>query len=306
MLKVYEMDRAQNKKKTSMNIDTQNAYRSLATHFYATHLPGIPLSELNEFSIIGELLRAAPGYRPDYFRRLRNALALDQKLRGHFWIAQEINRTLNPVTVMGLPRKRKQARRQRVSDDDFARWVTTLLAKGLVVEAGALMLISMTGARPSELSGISIEGTRIHVLGAKHSHGGLRGADRVLEADEDFCQLVCNALEAFRSRVRTLDSIRMAIHEAAKEVFSRGKPPSMYTLRHQFGANLKASGMSRVEMAYVMGHQATDSIGRYGDKRFGRSEALKIRPATDADLTQVRETHAGYRSAPAVSVRADR
>ncbi|MDG1580568.1 site-specific integrase [Pseudomonas sp. GOM6] len=290
------MDRAQNKKKTSMNTETQNAYRSLAAHFYATHLPGIPPSALNEFSIIGALLRAAPGYRPDYFRRLRNALALDQKLRGHFWIAQEINRTLNPVTVIGLPRKRKQARRQRISDDDFAKWVMALLAKGQKVEAGALMLISMTGARPCELNDISIEGTRISILGAKHSHGGLRGADRMLEADEDFCQLVCNALEAFRSDVRSLDSIRIVIHEAAKEVFSRGKPPSMYTLRHQFGANLKASGMSRVEMAYVMGHQATDSIGRYGDKRYGRAEAVKVRPAKGADLSKVRATHAGYAS----------
>src|SRR5690606_9146038 len=77
--------------------------------------------------------------------------------------------------------------------------------------------------------------------------------------------------------------------------FSRGvSPPSMYTLRHQFGANLKASGMSRVEMAYVMGHQATDSIGRYGDKRYGRAEALKVRPAKGADLSKVRATHAGY------------
>ncbi len=33
-------------------------------------------------------------------------------------------------------------------------------------------------------------------------------------------------------------------------------------------------------MAYVMGHQATDSIGRYGDKRYGRAEAVKVRPAT--------------------------
>lgn len=280
-----------------MNTDTQTAYRSLATHFYTTRFPEIPVSaldELDEFRIIGALLRAAPEYRPDYFRRLRNALALDQKLRGHFWIAQEINRTLNPVTVLGLPRKRKQARRQRISDDDFAKWVRALLAKGLGVEAGALMLICMTGARPCELSDISIEGTRIHVLGAKHSHGGLRGADRVLEADQDFCLLVRNALEAFRSDVRSLDSIRMAIHEAAKEVFSRRKPPSMYTLRHQFGANMKASGMSRVEMAYVMGHQATDSIGRYGDKRYGRAEAVKVRPATDADLSKIRATHAGY------------
>ncbi|MCU9105933.1 site-specific integrase [Pseudomonas aeruginosa] len=282
-----------------MNIDTQTAYRSLATHFYTTRFPEIPVSaldELDEFRIIGALLRAAPEYRPDYFRRLRNALALDQKLRGHFWIAQEINRTLNPVTLLGLPRKRKQARQQRISDDDFASWVRALLAKGLKVEAGALMLISMTGARPCELSNISIEGSRIKIPGAKHSHGGLRGADRTLEADEDFCQLVCNALEAFRSDVRSLDSIRIEIHEAAKEVFSRGKPPSMYTLRHQFGANLKASGMSRVEMAYVMGHQATDSIGRYGDKRYGRAEAVKVRPAKGADLSKVRATHAGYAS----------
>ncbi len=288
-----------------MNTETQNAYRSLASHFYDTRLPGIPVSELNELTIIGALLRAAPEYRPDYFRRLRNALALDQKLRNHFWIAQEINRTLNPVTVLNLPRKRKQARRQRVSDDDFARWVMALLAKGLKVEAGALMLISMTGARPCELSDISIEGTRISIPGAKHSHGGLRGADRVLEADEDFCLLVSNALEAFRSADQTLDSIRMAIRETAKEVFSRGRLPSMYTLRHQFGANLKASGMSRVQMAYVMGHQATDSIGRYGDKRFGRAEAVNVRPATDADLTKIRRTHASHRPVYAKAVRAE-
>ncbi|MEK2666588.1 hypothetical protein AAAC05_35560 [Pseudomonas aeruginosa] len=41
----------------------------------------------------------------------------------------------------------------------------------------------------------------------------------------------------------------------------------------------RSSG-GRVEMAYVMGHQATDSIGRYGDKRYGRAEAVKVRPAT--------------------------
>ena len=80
----------------------------------------------------------------------------------------------------------------------------------------------------------------------------------------------------------------------------------MYTLRHQFGANLKASGMSRIEVAYVMGHQATDSIGRYGDKRFGRAEAVKVRPAPEANLTEVRETHAGYRPARTASVRAER
>ncbi|HBO8619093.1 TPA: site-specific integrase [Pseudomonas aeruginosa] len=288
-----------------MNTDTQNAYLSLASHFYATHLPDTPLSDLNEFNIIGALLRAAPGYRPDYFRRLRNALALDQKLRGKFWIAQEINRMLNPVTVLGLPRKRKPARRQRISDEDFGRWVEGLLADGMLVEAGALMLIRMTGARPCELAGITVDGPRIRIQGAKHSHGGLRGADRELEASQDFCNLVRNALEAFHKEDRSLDSIRMAIHEVAKKVFPRGRTPSMYTLRHQFGANLKASGMSRVQMAYVMGHQATDSIGRYGDKRFGRAEAVQVRPAKDADLSAIRTTHAAYARTRSKALRVD-
>ena len=294
MLMVYEMNRAQNKKKTSMNTDTQIAYRSLASHFYATRLPDTPLSELNEFSIIGALLRAAPGYRPDYFRRLRNALALDQKLKGNFWIAQEINRTLNPVTVLDLPRKRKPARRQRISDEDFGRWVQGLLADEMPVEAGALMLISMTGARPCELAGITVDGQRIRIPGAKHSHGGLRGADRELEASQEFCDLVRNALEAFHKEDRSLDSMRMAIHKVAKRIFPGGRTPSMYSLRHQFGANLKASGASRRQMAYVMGHQATDSIGRYGDKRFGRAEAVQVKPAEGADLSRIRATHATY------------
>ena len=294
MLMVYEMNRAQNKKKTGMNTDTQIAYCSLASHFYATHLPDTPLSELNEFSIIGALLRAAPGYRPDYFRRLRNALALDQKLKGNFWIAQEINRTLNPVTVLDLPRKRKPARRQRISDEDFGRWVQGLLADEMPVEAGALMLISMTGARPCELAGITVDGRRIRIPGAKHSHGGLRGADRELEASQEFCDLVRNALEAFHKEDRSLDSMRMAIHKVAKRIFPGGRTPSMYSLRHQFGANLKASGASRRQMAYVMGHQATDSIGRYGDKRFGRAEAVQVKPAEGADLSRIRATHATY------------
>ncbi|HEI9901304.1 TPA: site-specific integrase, partial [Pseudomonas aeruginosa] len=40
-----------------MNTDTQTAYRSLATHFYTTRFPEIPVSALDEFRIIGALLR---------------------------------------------------------------------------------------------------------------------------------------------------------------------------------------------------------------------------------------------------------
>lgn len=274
-----------------MNKDTQAAYLSLARNFYTSRLSGLELTENN---IIGALLRAAPDYRPDYFRRLRNALAFDQRQRGEHRIAQEINRTLNPVTVLNLPRKYKQPRVRRLSDDDFESLAKALAERDLLVESGALLLIYLTGARPCELSGITISGQRIHIPGAKHSHKGLRGADRTLEAEEDVCKAIRNALSAFNSQPRSLDAVRMSIHGVARELFQRRKVPSLYTLRHQFGSNLKASGMSREEMAYVMGHQATDSISRYGDKRLGRASAVRVKPSADADLSKVRDTRPAH------------
>jgi len=282
-----------------MNAETQSAYISLASNFYATRMQGVELDELN---IIGALLRAAPDYRPDYYRRLRNALAFDQKHRGNFWAAQEINRTLNPVTVLNLPRKKKQRRPQKLSTADFEAWLRCLAERDMPVEAGALMVISLTGARPCELNGISIDGRRIHISGAKLSHNGLRGASRTLEADGDVCNILRNALAAFKCQPRSIDSIRIALHQVATELFGRRKVPSMYTLRHQFGSNLKASGMSAIEMAYVMGHQATDSISRYGDKRFGRAEAVKVKPASDADFSKLRDTVPARMRADAVAI----
>lgn len=274
-----------------MNTDTQEAYLSLASNFYATRLNGLELTELN---IIGALLRASPDYRPDYFRRLRNALAFDQRKRGQFWIAQEINRTLNPMSVLGLPKKAKRARARKLSDKHFSVLVSSLANRGLVVEASALLLIYLTGARPCELAGITISDRHIFIVGAKTSHNGLRGADRKLDAEKHICSLAKSALKIFKSQQRSLDAIRMSIHGIATELFGKRKTPSMYTIRHQFGANLKASGMSRIEMAYIMGHQATDSISRYGDKRQGRADAVKVKPATDADFSNVRDTRPEY------------
>jgi len=56
------------------------------------------------------------------------------------------------------------------------------------------------------------------------------------------------------------------------------------------GSELKASGLSRREVAYIMGHQATASADRYGDRRSG-SGKTPIKAAPGADMSSVRETH---------------
>ena len=138
------------------------------------------------------------------------------------------------------------------------------------------MVISLTGARPCELNGISIDGRRIHISGAKLSHNGLRGASRTLEADGDVCNILRNALAAFKCQPRSMDSIRVALHQVATELFGRRKVPSMYTLRHQFGSNLKASGMSAIEMAYVMGHRLPIRLAAMAIKDLDVQKRLRL------------------------------
>ena len=64
---------------------------------------------------------------------------------------------------------------------------------------------------------------------------------------------------------------------------------TMKSFRHQLGSNLKASGESDEAIAYMMGHQSTESISVYGNRRSGAGHKLHIRPAQDADLSKVRQ-----------------
>ena len=56
------------------------------------------------------------------------------------------------------------------------------------------------------------------------------------------------------------------------------------------GSDLKASGMSRVEIAYAMGHQSTQSVEVYGNRRKASGRG-GIKPAPNADMSMVRENH---------------
>jgi len=56
------------------------------------------------------------------------------------------------------------------------------------------------------------------------------------------------------------------------------------------GSDLKASGMSREEVAFVMGHQATASADVYGNSRTARGGRSLPRVPDGTDLAAVRDT----------------
>jgi len=52
---------------------------------------------------------------------------------------------------------------------------------------------------------------------------------------------------------------------------------------------LKASGLDRKSVAYLMGHQSTESVEVYGRRNRGSKSALRVGQGVDPN--QVRETH---------------
>ncbi|MFM5276678.1 site-specific integrase, partial [Aeromonas caviae] len=72
---------------------------------------------------------------------------------------------------------------------------------------------------------------------------------------------------------------------------ARKSLPTFYSWRHQMGSELKASGLDRQRIAYIMGHQATSSVDKYGNRKSANGNVLPTCPA-DADLSHIRTTHA--------------
>lgn len=273
-----------------MNEQTEAKYRVFAEHFYTTFMPD---GRITPAHIQEALITAAHNYRPGSFRVLKNALAFDQQERGFASTARVIRKVVNPVTAPGseIPVKPKPKKAKSFTQADFERLKTHLLKNRHKHEYAALVLAWYCGVRPCEMRGLFVIGKDILISGGKRSHGGLRGADRVLTIeDPGVLRLVASCVDVMASCERSDGAIRDRFRKEVRHLWPRRKTtPTLYSLRHQFGANLKASGADEKSCAYQMGHQSTRSIERYGDRRRGDPRLLKVRPAEDAELDVVRK-----------------
>lgn len=272
-----------------MNESTKASYRQLAENFYRRRLDGQTPTPKR---LVDALIAAAPEYRPDYWRRLRNALEFDQREKGFYESADRIRGAVNPVTKKSsqLPVKPKQRRVKSVTEADEQRLLQHFREAMDDPSVSAIVVALLTGARPAEMQSIGIEGDLIKIRGAKKSHEGLRGLDRSLVLDEDAVKIVRAALEPLRAA--NIGAVQDRIAAAGRRLWPQRKAwPSLYSWRHQLGSGLKASGLSRVEIAYLMGHQSTESVEQYGNRKTARSGAVLPRAPEGTDFSCVRERH---------------
>ena len=268
---------------------TQRKYLSFASGFYAKWILD---GNITPARILEALKHAAPDYRPASFRVLKNAIAFDQDLKGYKSAAKKILEFKNPVTAHGSHQKPKPKIKKvkALRGKDFWLLVESLTAKGCHEEVASLMLAWICGVRPCEIRTIFVDADKVYVSGGKKSHAGLRGADRVLDVeDEDVLATVGFCADLMRASSRSASTIRDRVRQEAKLLWPRRKNlPTLYSLRHQFGANLKAAGLDDRVRSYLMGHQSTQSIQVYGDKRVGDASSIKVKPVNGVDYSMIR------------------
>jgi len=269
---------------------TLQKYQTRARNFYRTRCGE---DDPTSAQICAALLASAHEYQPNSFSTLKSALKNDQLTRGNRETVKAIDQVVNPVTAPDskLARKPKPGKARAVPHTDFKALYKHLHEKRFIDEAASLILANCLGARPCEMRTITVVDDHVHIIGGKKSAPLHRGADRTLVIDNPkVLHLVKQAASWMSNCPRTNTAIRDRLRKECRALWPRRKQhPTLKSFRHQVGSTLKASGESAEAIAYIMGHQSTDSVSIYGNRRSGLGRKLHISIADDVDLSEVRK-----------------
>ena len=162
-------------------------------------------------------------------------------------------------------------------DQHKTRWS---LATALWLQSAVL-----TGLRPAEWKSASLEllttgKYELILLNAKNSNCRGNGDDRTLQLG-DIDQADLKIIQAHIEFVgvvvghkvweRYYRECRKTLYRATRTLWpNRTSYPTLYTGRHQFSANAKKAGLSKAEVAALLGHASMETAGiHYGKKRSG-------------------------------------
>lgn len=167
--------------------------------------------------------------------------------------------------------------------------------RGKWIEASMLWMVVnvMVGLRPSEWkSAVLLEAGQQKTLvikNGKATNGRANGAHRHIdvtalnEAELKLIQFQLKIVAKYNQSDVEWNSyysgVRKTIHRITRLAFSsQRKYPTLYSTRHQFSADAKSAGLSKVEVAALMGHATDETAGlHYGKKKHG-SGNCKVMP----------------------------
>lgn len=308
---------------TSKTLETKKAYASRAEMLrrQAAKQYGIEIpSQVPMTLVVEHLLAKKDRLAANTWRQYRAALS--------YAIEQELSITPDTVELEELQAAHRQLARESgygtnkkgnstssnklksIKQNDFDI-ISDYLRSQIGNHQYALALLTWmqageaTGLRPSEWESaqiIELDGhTALKIENAKHTNGRGNGSHRHLILDA----LEPEKINAIKDMIFMLDGfsremsfksfydgVRSYNYSAVRTALGkRSKYPTLYTYRHQFTANCKASNLSRKEVAALLG-QASDATAplHYGRKQQGRKGATKVKPLA-REVETVREKH---------------
>jgi len=266
-----------------MDASTEEEYRKIAVRFYKD------LNTITPASVGLKLAVLADKHGKQYWRKIRRAVAFDQKERGFSKPAQLISKIEYPADAKSTPKARRV---KKISLEDMQAFSQSkVVPKHL---KAALKIIELTGCRPSEFFNvIKQSGGKFVIYGAKKSKDMKRGADRTIVINDiEKAKLLANAskfLNKWSDKKKDPQAaLQQLMNSCSKKLFPRRVArPSFYSFRHQYASNLKGSDLSAKEQSYLMGHQSNVSINNYGSRKSSSGKSIITRAANNEVAQQV-------------------
>lgn len=265
---------------------TLEDYRKLAAHHYkkmAEMGHKLTAAGLNKY-----LIEVAPAYRPAYFRRLKNAIYYDQKEKKYYDAANAALSVKNPTPLEEM--KPKQKRAKAVSDRDHKKLMDCLGEQKDHLTMAYVVICRHLGCRPAEVENIVVDEAAGTVWIPSAKKRADRGLDReLLISRRDLLPKLQQAIDLVKAskEANKVSVVQARLKAAVHRLFPQRKMHiSLYSYRHQLGADLKASKLPLTEIAAIMGHRSSVSCFVYGDRRSARvpRDYMRASPATVAQV----------------------
>lgn len=280
--------------------------------------------ELDYRRFVGWLITQKPNWSRDTWRQYKASVVffLEKETEDGNEIASEAMETLLPVDVTGCVKKTNKtsgAKQKKVPAKDYRAIIKNIQdfgspwAEDVERWIGASML---TGLRPIEWATATVE-TRnnipaLIVQNAKATNGRAHGPTRTILMDglTDDERLIiaihvqrANQWEQAGQYERFYHGCAATLSRATRRLWpKRTSHATLYSMRHQFSANAKASGFTREEIAALMGHAVdTTATQHYGKKTAGY-EMITVRP-DPAEVARIRSVFKGRMQPPNPKVR---
>lgn len=277
-----------------------------------TNIPDHELLDLRQFT--GWLIDSKTKWAGTTWRQYKAAVIyfLETEIEKNDPVAQECYEMLIDIGVEGCVKKTKKTSGNKMKKfpekdfNDIVYFLNNNTGASKWYEPLRRWLISslLTGLRPVEWADakvIDFEGSAaLLVKNAKHTNGRAHGEFRTIILDDlssDEISIIkkhveyCNEWNDADQFSTLYAACGRALKKCCKELWKRrDQYPCLYSTRHQFSANAKASGFSREEIAALMGHAVDDTATiHYGRKTAGSSHT-RVRPIAE-DVLKVRQVY---------------